>query len=267
MSAIKDRIIWITGASSGIGEALTYELVKEGAFLIVSARREEELARVQKNCQTPENVKILVLDLADSSALSHKAKVAAELFGPIDILIHSGGISQRDRAINTGLEVDRQIMEVNYFGSITLTKALLPDMVKRRTGHHVIISSVSGIVSPPFRSGYAASKHALHGFYEALRSEHYVDNIKVTMVCPGYTKTNISYNSLLGDGTKQNSMDEAQENGLTPAWCATQIIKAIKRDKEEVYIAKARELTGIYIKRFFPSLFSRIMRNVKELKG
>ena len=263
MSQIKDQVVWITGASSGIGESLTYELSKEGALLIISARRQEELERVQQNCDNREKVKILTLDLADAFSLSQKAKEASSLFGDIDILINSGGISQRDRAINTSLEVDRQIMEVNYFGSITLSKALLPDMVKRKKGHHVIISSATGIISSPLRSGYSASKHALHGFYDALRAEHHADNIRISLICPGYIKTNISINALMGDGSKQNKMDEAQARGISAEVCARKTIDAIKKDKEEVYIAQRRELAGIYLKRFFPSLFSKIIRNMK----
>ena len=263
MTKIKDQVVWLTGASSGIGEALAYELSKEGAKLILSARRLSELERVQKQCANPDLTRVLVLDLSDPFSLSQKALEAQTFFGDIDILINSGGISQRDMAINTSLEVDRKIMEVNYFGSISLSKAVLPGMVRRKKGHHVVISSASGIVSTPLRSGYAASKHALHGFYDALRAEHFSDNIQVTIVCPGYINTSISLNALMGDGTNQNKMDDAQANGISAEACAKSILKAIKKDREEVYIAGIRELMGIYIKRFLPSLFSRIIRKAK----
>lgn len=263
MTKIKDQVVWVTGASSGIGEALAYELSKEGAKLILSARRLSELERVQKKCANQGNTKVLALDLSEPFSLSQKALEAETFFGEIDILINSGGISQRDTALNTSLEVDRKIMEVNYFGSISLSKAVLPGMVKRKKGHHVVISSATGIVSSPLRSGYAASKHALHGFYDALRAEHYTDNIQVSIICPGYIKTNISLNALMGDGTYQNKMDDAQANGISAEECARQTIRAIKKDREEVYIAGLRETLGIYIKRFFPSLFSRIIRKAK----
>ncbi len=263
MSKIKDQVVWLTGASSGIGEALAYELSKEGAKLILSARRLSELERVQKQCVDPANTKVLALDLSDPFSLSQKAIEAQTFFGEIDILINSGGISQRDTAMNTSLEVDRKIMEVNYFGSVTLSKAVLADMVKRQKGHHVIISSATGIISSPLRTAYAASKHALHGFYDSLRAEHFKDNIQVTIICPGYIKTNISLNALMGDGSNQNKMDQAQANGISAEECARRTVKAIKKDREEVYIAGFRELMGIYIKRFFPSLFSRIIRKAK----
>lgn len=262
MTKIKGSVIWLTGASSGIGEALAYQLAKAGAKLIISARRIEELERVKEKCDSNQ-VKILPLDLSDSFALKQKSKDAISFYGDIDMLINAGGISQRDLIINTDLEVDRKIMEVNYFGSITLSKSLLPQMVSRKSGHHVIISSAVGIIVSPLRSGYAASKHALHGFYDTLRAEHHKDNIKVTIVCPGYIHTDISKNALMGDGSHQNKMDDAQASGIRADVCAERIIKAIIKEKEEVYIAGGKELAGIYLKRFFPLLFSKVVRKVK----
>jgi len=260
MTKIKDSIILVTGASSGIGEALCYQLADAGAKLILAARRHSELDRVKSNCSIQENVKILTLDLADSFAIPQKAKEAEIMWGHIDMVIHCGGISQRDTVLKTKLDVDRQIMEVNYFGTIALTKALLPKMVERKSGHQVVVTSATGIVSTPLRSSYAASKHALHGFYDAMRAEHHDDNIKVSMILPGFVKTNISLNALTGDGTAQNKMDNAQDNGISAELCASKIISAIEKDKEEVYIGGLKEVAGIYIKRLFPGLFSRIVR-------
>lgn len=250
----------ITGASSGIGEALAYKMASGGAKLILSARRREELERVKSACSNPENVHILPLDLADSFSVAQRGKEAESIYGHVDILINCGGISQRDKVINTSIDVDRKIMEVNYFGTIALSKALLPKMVERKSGHQVIITSAVGIVSTPFRSSYSASKHALHGFYDALRAEHHADGLKVSIILPGYVKTQISINALMGDGSKQNKMDNAQDNGLSAEACAAKIIKSIEKDKEEVYIGGFREVAGIYIKRFLPGLFSKIVR-------
>lgn len=250
----------ITGASSGIGEALAYAAAAAGAKLILCARRKEELERVKNSCQYPENIYTLHLDLADGFSIPQKAKEAEKLYGHIDILINCGGISQRDKALNTSIDVDRKIMEVNYFGTVALTKALLPGMVARKKGHQVIITSAVGIISTPFRSAYAASKHALHGFYDALRAEHHHENIKVTIILPGFVRTQISVNALMGDGSTQNKMDDGQNQGLSPEECAAQIIKAIEKDKEEVYIGGFREVAGIYVKRYFPKLFSKIIR-------
>jgi short-subunit dehydrogenase len=260
MTKIKNSVILLTGASSGIGEALAYPLAATGAKVILAARRKDELERVKGNCENQNNVKILLLDLSKADEIAAKGKEAEALFGQVDILINCGGISQRDKALNTGIEVDRQLMEVNYFGTIALSKALLPSMITRKKGHHVIVTSATGIISTPLRSSYAASKHALHGFYDALRAELFKENIQVTMILPGYVRTQISVNALLGDGTKQNTMDQAQENGLSPESCANQIIKAIEKNKEEVYIGGFKEVAGIYMKRFLPGIFSKIVR-------
>lgn len=260
MTKIKESVILLTGASSGIGEALAYQLAAGGAKIILSARRIEELHRVKSNCKNQEKIVVMPLDLSKAEEITTKGKEAELFFGHIDILINCGGISQRDKVVNTGIDVDRQLMEVNYFGTIALTKALLPQMISRKSGHHVIITSATGIISTPFRSSYAASKHALHGFYDALRAEVFEDNIQISMILPGYVRTQISYNALMGDGSKQNTMDQAQENGLSPEQCASSIIKAIEKNKEEVYIGGFKEVAGIYLKRFIPGLFSKIVR-------
>ncbi|GAB4237689.1 MAG: SDR family NAD(P)-dependent oxidoreductase [Ekhidna sp.] len=262
MTKIKDSVVWLTGASSGIGEQLAYQLAKKEAKLILSARRMDELKRVKEQCES-DTVEILTIDLEDSFSLKQKAKEAETIFGPVDILINNGGISQRDKIINTSLDVDRKLMEVNYFGSITLTKSLLPTMVKRKKGHHVIVTSTVGIINTPYRSGYGAAKHALHGFYDALRAEHHQDNIKVTIVLPGYIKTNISINALTGDGSAQNEMDQGQEKGMSPEKCARLIIKAIEKDKFEIYIGGLKEKAGIYLKRLWPKAAAMAVRKLK----
>ncbi|MEQ9405838.1 MAG: SDR family oxidoreductase [Cyclobacteriaceae bacterium] len=253
MSKIANKVVWLTGASSGIGEALAYLLSEKNTKLILSARRKEELERVRNNCGgNPDHIALLTIDLADNFALQQKVKEAETFFGPIDIVINNAGLSQRDTIINTSLEVDRELMEVNYFGTITISKLLLPKMIERKQGHHVIITSATGIVNTPFRSTYGASKHALHGFFDVLRAEHHKDKIKVTLILPGYVKTNISYNALTGDGSKQDKMDKAQENGMSADKCARLIVKSIEANRQEVYIGGAKEKLGIYLKRFWP---------------
>lgn len=264
MASIKNKVIWLTGASSGIGEALTYELAKKGVKLIISARRKEELEKVKGNClaSAQPNIRILPLDLASPSTLKLSAEAAVQTFGHVDILINNGGISQRSFAKDTSLDVDRRIMEVNYFGAVALTKYLLPYFIKQRSGHFVVVSSLTGKFGTPYRSGYAASKHALHGFYDSLRAEVWKDNIKVTMVAPGFIHTPITLAALTGDGSPLNKMDEAQFKGKSVKWCAKKIVSAIESQKEEVYIG-GREVFGVYIKRFFPKIFSNIIRKAK----
>ena len=267
MTTLRDKVIWITGASSGIGEALAYELASRGAKLILSARRKEELERVKGNCPAPSqpNVRTLPLDLTKPEMLKLSTEAALQFFGHVDILVNNGGISQRSFAKDTLIDVDRKIMEVNYFGAVALTKLILPHFLKRKTGHLVTVSSVTGIFGTPYRSGYAASKHALHGFFDSLRAELWSDvknGITVTMICPGFIHTPITLSAVTGDGSPLGKMDEAQYAGKPADWCAKKIVNAIERKKEEVYIGGI-ETFGVPFKRLFPKWFSKYIRSAK----
>ncbi len=258
-----DQIVWVTGASSGIGEALAYAFSREGAKLILSGRREAELERVKAACATaPENILVLPLDLVQFDSLPEKAKQAAARFGRVDVLVNNGGISQRSLVAETKLEVDLAVMNTNYFGTIALTKAVLPQMLARRSGHIVVISSLMGYLDTPLRSAYAASKHALHGYFDCLRSEVWEQNVKVTLVCPGYISTDISLNALTADGSKYAQMDANQAKGLSAEACAMQTLNAIATGKEEVIIG-GKEVLAVYAKRFLPRLYSRVVRKIK----
>jgi dehydrogenase/reductase SDR family member 7B len=260
---IKNQVIWITGASSGIGEALAYQFAKQGAKLILSSRREEELQRVKNACQKSENeIFILPLDLEEGEKMPYKVSQALLFFGRVDMLVNNGGISQRSMAKDTDLEVDRRIMEIDYFGTVALSKALLPHFLERKSGKFVVVTSLVGKFGTPLRSAYSAAKHALHGFFDALRAETWREGIKVLMVCPGFIKTQVSVNALTAKGVKQGTMDTAQANGMSPQACAIKIISAIEQDKEEVYIG-GREVYAVYLKRFFPAIFSKILRKAK----
>jgi len=267
MGKLTNKVIWITGASSGIGEALVYELANKGARLVISARRKEELERVKGNCPgiAQLNVRILPLDLSEPSTLKLHTEAAIQFFGHIDILINNGGISQRSLAKDTELDVDRRIMEVDYFGTIALTKYLLPHFLEQNAGHIVTVSSVMGKIGTPYRSGYAAAKHALHGFFDSLRAELWKDskNIYVTMVCPGWINTNLSIAALLGDGSPQNKKDDTHKKGMTPPQFAKKMIRVIENKKREVYIGGLKEVFAIYLDRYMPGLFSKIVRNAK----
>jgi short-subunit dehydrogenase len=264
---LKSKVIWITGASSGIGEALAYALANEGAKLILSARRKEELERVKGNCNAAAqpDIRILPLDLAQADTLKLSTSAAVQMFGHVDILINNGGISQRSFAKDTLPEVDRRIMEVNYFGTTAITKYLLPHFLKRQQGHIVVISSVTGKFGTPYRSGYAASKHALHGFYDSLRAELWKDvknNIPVTIICPGFIRTNLTLSAVTGNGSPLGKIDYGQYKGMPAEKCAQQIVKAIRKKKQEVYIG-GRETLGVPFKRFFPRWFARYIRTAK----
>ncbi|GIV37476.1 MAG: short-chain dehydrogenase [Cyclobacteriaceae bacterium] len=242
-------------------------MAARGNRLILSARRKEELERVKGNCppQAQANIRILPLDLSKPETLSLTTEAALQLFGNIDVVILNGGISQRSLAMETQTEVDRMLMEVNYFGNVALTKFLLPHFLQRKSGHLVVVSSVMGKFGTPWRSGYAASKHALHGFYDSLRAELWKScpDIHVTLICPGWVRTPITLHALTGDGTPLNKMDRATHTGMDPNRFVQHMIRAIEKRKEEVYIGGMKEVLAVYLKRFFPSLFSRIVRKAR----
>ena len=254
------KTVWITGASSGIGKALAHAFAKAGAQLILSGRNEDALETVRLSCDRPESHTVFAFDLADNAAVkTAAAHVLAQ--GQVDILVNNAGISQRARVADTTLEVDRRLMEVNYFAAVALTKAVLPGMVERGTGHIVVMSSLAGKFGAPRRSAYAASKHALHGFFDVLRSEVHDAGLNVTIVCPGYIRTEISNNALRGDGSKYGIMDENQRKGLEPSILADKVIEAVRRHRDEVYIG-GRELVSVYLKRFFPRTLNRVLQRL-----
>ncbi len=254
----QNKVVWITGASSGIGEALAYAFSFRGANLILSSRRPDELERVKYTCRFPESVKILTLDLGDSSSLESKTKEAVSMFGHIDIMVHNGGISQRSLIVETNMDVHRRVMELDYFSYVAITKALLPHFIEKKSGHFVVTSSVMGKIGTPMRSAYAAAKHALHGFFDCLRAEVSANNIKVTILTPGYIKTNISQHAVTKDGGKLGTKSENIENGLEPGKAATQILEAIKKGSFESYIGKfGFEKFVLMLNRLSPALVTK----------
>lgn len=255
-----DKIVWITGASSGIGEALAYQFAKEGAKLVISSRREKELQRVRENIIS--ECLIIPLDITDNLSLQNAVKIAIKHYGKIDVLVNNAGISQRALALDTQQIVDRKIMEVNYFGTINLTKKVLPHMIKNGSGQIAVITSLVGKFGFPLRSAYAASKHALHGFFETLQIELKRNYIYITIICPGRIKTNISLNALNEDGSVYGKMDEGQGKGMSVDDCAGKIVTCIYKKQREVYIG-GFDLLMVYIKRYFPSLFHVIVNRIK----
>lgn len=259
MSEFKDKVVWITGASSGIGEALAIEFCKRGARLILSARREDELQRVGALTRLPDlDIMILPFDLSDTSKASGLAAQVMNKFGRIDILINNGGQSQREEAIKTDEAVERKLFEVNYFSAVNLSKAVLPYMVKQKSGQIVVVSSIAGKFGFYLRSSYSAAKHALHGYFESLRLEVEKKGIKILIVCPGKVKTNISLNASTATGV-HNKMDESHENAMSAAAAAIQIIQGISNCSEEILIG-GKEIKAVTLRRFFPKWFGRIIR-------
>jgi len=255
------HVVWITGASSGIGAALAETFAARGARVVLSARRQDELERVRARCARTDEHFVLPLDMAGSDFAQATADVLGR-YGRIDVLVNNAGISQRSRIADTTLDVDRRIMEVNYFGVVGLTKAVLPVMQRQKAGQVIVISSLVGLVSTPLRSTYAASKHALHGFFEALRAEEYDNGIRVLMVCPGAIATDVSLHALAGDGREHGVMDPLQAAGMPPAECAQQILHALGQGRAEVIVA-GRERLAVTLFRHAPALYRRLVRRMK----
>lgn len=261
MNFLNNQVVWITGASSGIGEAMAYEAAAAGAQVILTARREPELARVRAACSDPARVATLPTDLTAFDAMDLTRRAEA-LFGRVDVLVNNAGISQRSTVLETSMAVYRRILELDFFACVALTQAVLPGMIARGGGRVVVISSVVGKFGTPLRSGYAAAKHALHGFYEAARAELWRQNIRFTLVCPGFIKTQVSVNAITADGGAHGQMDAGQQKGMDADVCARRIWRAVGAGAEEVIVARG-EGVAVWLKRMFPSLFSFILKRAK----
>lgn len=259
-SDFNGKVIWITGASSGIGEALAKRFARTGCQLILSSRQEDQLRRVAADCSGAKSVSVVPLDLSKPETMQAAVGKALALAGQIDIMVHNGGVSQRAFAAETLYEVDERIMRTNYLGPVALTKALLPSMNTRRQGHFIVVSSVLGKFGLPGRSAYSASKHALHGFFDTLRAETWENSIHVTMVLPGWVQTNVSKNALTGNGTPHGVTGAGTAGGVTPEYCAGKIVRAARSRNQEVYVVQPREQFALYLNRFAPGLLRRFLR-------
>jgi len=254
---INKKTIWITGASSGIGEALAIECARQGAKLILSARNKEKLQSLKSQLVNSTQHIVLPLDLSEPENLAAKVETTIES-NTIDILINNGGISQRGTARDTNLSVQRQVMEVNYFGTIALTQCVLPKMLSAKVGMIVTVSSVAGKVGGQSMSGYSASKHAIIGYMDCLRAEESCNGLQVLTICPGFVQTNISVNAMTEDGKSYGRVAKSIKEGIGVEECASKIINAVKANKSEVVIGKGLSYWAPTIYRFFPSLFRKI---------
>lgn len=261
---IKDKVIWISGASSGIGEALAYACAAEGAQLVLSARREAELKRVAANCKMDSSkILVLPLDLEYTQNIDEKVNAVLQKFGRIDVLVNNSGMGHRSRIINTPTEIDRKIMEINFFGTIALTKAVTRIMQKQQSGKIVVVTSIMGKYGMPIYATYSASKHALNGYFESLRMEIHKDNIKVLLVCPGFINTDVDTKLLTETGKPYGIKSEMLKKGMPPTKCAHEIVLAIKSNAEHKYIG-GYEIFSVYVKQFFPQLFYKLMRKITK---
>jgi len=258
------QTVWITGASSGIGEALAVRFARDGAQLVLSARRQSELERVAASCReaglTAEQVLVLPLDVTDWESLPGAVRAVLDTFGTIDLLVNNAGVSQRSLCKDTDMSVYQKLMDVDVMGQIALTKAVLPHMLERGSGHLAVTASVAGKVGVPLRTGYCAAKHAVMGFFDALRAEVEGKGVKVSTIVPGFIRTDISRNALAGDGSAFGEVDEDIAGGMNVTECAEVIFKGLKAGKREIPVGKGKEMAALWIKRIAPEVLFRIAR-------
>lgn len=266
MQKFKDKVVWITGASSGIGEATAYRMATESASLILTALETDKLQDVKNQCLklgSPQ-VEIFPYNLSDLNGLETLVNQVWEEFGRVDIVYNNAGISQRTTILDTELKVFQQIMDVDFYAPVIITKTLLPKMLEKGGGQFVVTTSIAGRFGFPLRSAYSSAKHALYGFFETLQAEYYQQNIRVTIVCPGRVRTNISFYALDKGGKQHGKLDAGQADGISPEQAAHKIVNAVYRKKREVLVGK-KELLMAYIKRFFPGLAAKLARNIKSM--
>ena len=257
-----NQVVWITGASSGIGEALALQFAAVGAKVVLSARRQEELERVRDRVLQaglqPGDVLVLPLDVTEFGSMPGALSTVLETFGRVDMLINNAGLSQRALCVDTDLEVYRRLLEVDVLGQIALTRCVLPVMQEQGAGHIAVTSSVAGKVGAPYRTGYCAAKHAVMGFFDALRAEVAQHGIRVTTITPGFIRTNISVNALSGDGSTFGTVDADIAGGMDVTRCAEVIMKGFRKGKPEIAVGQGMEMKALWIKRFFPRLVFKI---------
>ena len=258
--------VWITGASSGIGEACAYRYAEEGARLVLTSSSVNRLEPVAARCRElgATEVSILPYDLTCLDGIEALTDKAWDAMKGIDIVMLNAGISQRTNVEDTSMEMVRKIMEINYFAPVAIAKCLLPKMVGRGYGKIAVTTSIAGRFGFPLRCGYSSSKFALYGFFETLQAEYYEKGIRVTLVCPGRVKTNISRYALDKGGKPHGVMDPGQAGGMTAEAAARVITRAIAKEKKEVLVGR-KELLMVYIKRFFPGLCATLARKIKPM--
>jgi short-subunit dehydrogenase len=266
-SPFKGQVIWITGASAGIGAQLAREFYQLGAKLILSARKQHKLEAVRDELSdSEERVRILPFDLLHLDQLPAVAEKALSCYGRIDMLINNAGLAMRDYALATTLEVEQRVMTINYFAAIQLTKLVLPQMLERKSGQLVVISSPSGKIGVPRTCSYTASKHALHGFFETLRSEIAGQGVYITIIVAGIIATDITANALKGDGSPFKRHEKTYSEGLPVTVAAKRMVRVIRKKREEPFVG-GPERVALWINRLSPWLLRRFIRNHPIRRG
>ncbi|WP_104472151.1 SDR family NAD(P)-dependent oxidoreductase [Acinetobacter indicus] len=257
------KVVWITGASSGLGKALAKECALQGADVILTARRYEELEKVRVTLLNPERHVSVCADITDESQVRHAYAQVLAAKGRIDWLINNAGLSQRALIQDTTMQTERAIMEVDYFSQVFLTKTVLPTFITQKSGRIAFVSSVAGLLGTQYRASYSAAKAAIHMWANSLRAEVAQDGVEVSVIFPGFVKTNVSFNALNGEGKPQGHQDEAIENGLEPDLFAQTTVSALLAGEEYIVVGGAKEKLGVWVSRLSPSTLYKMIRKMK----
>lgn len=252
-----NKVVWITGASSGIGEQLAYQLAELGAKLVLSSRRKTALERVSAACKKGTEVLVVPLDLGTPDTFAEKVAEVQDSFGQIDFLINNAGIGQNGFVDENEMQVYQQVLQVNLLGPIALTKAVLPVMLKQGSGHITGVSSILGKLIVRERSAYCASKYAFNAFLDTLRLELQKKNIQVLTACPGATQTNMEASAINGTGHATGQVPDEYNTWMLPEKVAAEILKGIRRKKREILIGSRFEKFGVFMIRFLPAIYHR----------
>lgn len=263
MESLDGKVVWITGASSGIGKALAAECALQGAQVILSARRLEELEKVRVSLLHPDHHLSVAMDITDEAQVRHAYEQVLDQKGRIDLLINNAGLSQRALITETSMQTERAIMEIDYFSQVFLTKLVLPTFIAQKSGRIAYVSSVAGLLGTQYRATYSAAKAAIHMWANSLRAEVAQDGVKVSVIFPGFVKTNVSFNALNGAGKPQAHQDEAIENGLEADDFAKQTVSALLNGQEYIVVGGAKEKLGVWVSRLSPTTMYKMIRKMK----
>lgn len=261
--SLNNKVVWITGASSGLGKALAQECALQGAQVVLTARRKDELENVRQSLANPDQHISVVADITDETQVRHAYEQVLNEKGRIDWLINNAGLSQRALIADTTMQTERAIMEVDYFSQVFLTKTVLPTFLKQKSGRIAFVSSVAGLLGTQYRASYSAAKAAIHMWANSLRAEVADEGVGVSVIFPGFVKTNVSFNALNGEGKAQGHQDEAIENGLTAEDFARQTVEALLSNEEYIVIGGRKEKLGVLVSRLSPPTLYKMIRKMK----
>ncbi|WP_336929814.1 SDR family NAD(P)-dependent oxidoreductase [Acinetobacter tandoii] len=263
LDSLENKVVWITGASSGLGKALAQECALQGAQVVLTARRIDELEKVRVGLLNPDLHLSICADITSEAQVLHAYEQVLAAKGRIDWLINNAGLSQRALITETTMQTERTIMEVDYFSQVFLTKTVLPTLLKQKSGRVVFVSSIAGLLGTQYRASYSAAKAAIHMWANSLRAEVAEEGVDVSVVFPGFVKTNVSINALNGAGQAQGFDNEATANGLEADEFAQYTVKSLMQGDEYIVIGGRKEKLGVLVSRLSPSALYRMIRKAK----